>query len=324
MYCLLPYIFGTMEILFCISVVFSTILNYSVSIMSYHFLWEMQRHTKTSIYNFQINRNIFLWCFFIKPFLFWKQYILCSWFSLSVCMNDIYLLRMPEITVNVSVAFTMTGILQNLSLFCRYICNCLAFDCACCLACIFSSKEASRWYWAVKHVMCKETLRNWVYFVLRQLKGDMNAVLNFLMNTYRRDESRFFVDMHINSTRCNECMLQYIVRNVRGCWWFGFLQLKHLPVTTGFQETFSKLFGKILRTQLGKNPSNLLYVVSALCRQRSPRSFKPKLFCESGINSKIGIPLPIWLSVCNSIEAQREENGSAHHRNHWLEHSVKT
>lgn len=84
------------------------------------------------------------------------------------------------------------------------------------------------------------------------------------------------------------------------------------------------LFWEILRTQLGKNLSNLLWVVSALCRQRSPRSFKPKLFCDSGISSKIGIPVPIWLSVCNSIKAQREENGSAYHRNHWLEQSVKT
>lgn len=45
---------------------------------------------------------------------------------MSVHMNDIYLLRMPEISVNVSLAFTMTDILQNPNLFCRYICNCSA------------------------------------------------------------------------------------------------------------------------------------------------------------------------------------------------------
>lgn len=137
-------------------------------------------------------------------------------------MNGIYLLRMPEINVNVSLEFTMTGILQNLNLFCGYLHNCLAFACTCYLACIFSSKEPSRWYWGMKHAMCKETPRNWVYFVWRQFKGDTNCCLNYLMDAYREDESRFFVDVHINSTRGDECALQYIVRNVRGCWWFVF------------------------------------------------------------------------------------------------------
>lgn len=63
--------------------------------------------------------------------------------------------------------------------------------------------------------MCKETLRNWVYFVFRY-REIRTAVLNYLMDTYREGENRFFVHVHLNSARGNECTLQYIVRNVRG------------------------------------------------------------------------------------------------------------
>lgn len=52
--------------------------------------------------------------------------------------------------------------------------------------------------------MCKETLRNWVYFVFRY-REIRTAILNYLMDTYREGENRFFVHVHLNSARGNEC-----------------------------------------------------------------------------------------------------------------------
>lgn len=142
--CLLPYIFGTMEMLFCVYAVFSTVV-------SYHFLWEMQRHTKTSIYNFQANTNIFIWYFLIFIKQIYKTFSLLStihfvFLVLSVCTYEWHISfknawDQCECITGIHHDWYTSEPKSLLQLHMQL----LSFDCTCYLACIFFSKEPSRW-----------------------------------------------------------------------------------------------------------------------------------------------------------------------------------